>query len=87
MANSPSARKRVQQAEGRRLHNRAYRSSMRTAVKRLRSVIASGDEAQARELLPQTLSVVDATAGKGAIHRNAAARTKSRLTQAVQKLG
>lgn len=86
MANSPSARKRVRQAEGRRLHNRAYRSSMRTAVKRLRAVIASGDEAQARELLPQTLSVVDATAGKGAIHRNAAARTKSRLTRAVQDL-
>lgn len=87
MANSPSARKRVWQAEQRRLHNRAYRSRMRTAVKRLRAVIASGDETQARELLPGTLSVVDATASKGAIHGNAASRTKSRLTQAVQKLG
>jgi small subunit ribosomal protein S20 len=60
---------------------------MRTAVKRLRAVIGNGDAAQARELLPSTLSVVDATAGKGAIHRNAADRTKSRLTRAVQDLG
>lgn len=87
MANTPSARKRVGQAEDRRQHNRAYRSRMRTAVKKLRAVIQTGDADQARELLPGTLSVVDATAGKGAIHRNAAARTKSRLTRAVQSLG
>ncbi|MGH9381833.1 MAG: 30S ribosomal protein S20 [Thermoanaerobaculia bacterium] len=87
MANTPSARKRVRLADDRRQHNRAYRSRMRTAVKKLRAAIQTGDANQARELLPGTLSVVDATAGKGAIHRNAADRTKSRLTRAVQSLG
>lgn len=86
MANIASARKRARQAEKRRTHNRALRSRMRNAVKRLRSVIAGGDAAQAAELLPDTLSVIDATARKGVVHRNAAARTKSRLMRAVRRL-
>ena len=56
---------------------------MRTSVKFLRQTIAEGDAAAARELLPKTVSIVDATARKGVIHANAAARTKSRLTKAV----
>ena len=61
-------------------------SRMRTAVKRLRGAVAAGDEKQASELLAETLSIVDATAQKTVIHRNAAARSKSRLTRAVKGL-
>ena len=86
MANTKSAEKRMRQARVRGEANRAYRSKMRTAVKRLRQAIARGDGKEARDLLAETLSVIDATASKDVIHRNTAARTKSRLTRAVQGL-
>ena len=87
MANNPSAIKRNRQTVVHRLRNRSQRSRMRTAIKALRQAIDSGDARTARELLPQALRLVDSSAQKGAIHRNAAARTKSRLTLAVDKLG
>ena len=59
---------------------------MRSAIKELRSAVASGETQKAQEMLPQTLGVVDSMATKGIIHRNAAARTKSRLTLAVNGL-
>lgn len=86
MANIKSAEKRILQNERRRERNRNFRSRMRTAVKRLRTAVESGDSAQAQELLPQTLRVIDETAQKGVIHRNTAARHKSRLTRAVNGL-
>ena len=86
MANNPSAIKRNRQTVGRRLRNRSQRSRMRTAIKALRQAIDEGDGKTARELLPEALRLVDSTAQKGAIHDNAAARTKSRLTLAVAKL-
>jgi small subunit ribosomal protein S20 len=87
MANSKSAEKRIRQAEKRRVRNRFHRSRMRTAVKQLRDHIEQGQGEQARASLSGTLGLIDATARKGVIHRNAAARTKSRLTIAVSKLG
>lgn len=86
MANSKSARKRIRQNETNRERNRAARSRLRTAVRRLRSEVAEGNKEAAEELLPSTLGLVDATAQKGVIHKNAAARTKSRLSKAVGKL-
>ena len=86
MANIKSAEKRSRQSVIRNTRNRSIRSKMRGAVKTLRAAVESGDKAKARELLLPTLSLVDATAQKGVIHRNAAARTKSRLTRAVSKL-
>ena len=86
MANNPSAIKRIRQSGVRRLRNRSQRSRMRTAVKALRQAVEAGDAQAARQLLPGTLQLVDVTAQKGAIHRNAAARTKSRLEHAVAKL-
>ena len=83
MANNPSAIKRNRQAVVHRQRNRSQRSRMRNAIKSLRQAIDSGDAATARQLLPATLQLVDATAQKGSIHRNAAARTKSRLMRAV----
>ena len=86
MANNPSAIKRNRQTVGRRLRNRSQKSRMRTAVKGLRQAIAEGDAATAQKLLPEVQQLVDATAQKGAIHRNAAARTNSRLATAVKNL-
>ncbi len=86
MANTKSAQKRMRQALKRRARNRAQRSTLRTAVKNLRSAVADGNAELARELLPSTLSIVDTTAKKGVIHANAAARTKSRLARAVNGL-
>jgi small subunit ribosomal protein S20 len=86
MANNPSAIKRNRQTVVRRARNRSQRSHMRTSIKSLRQAIEAGDAQTARNLLPSTLRVVDRTAQKGAIHGNAAARTKSRLERAVAKL-
>ena len=86
MANNPSAIKRNRQTIVRRQRNRSQKSRMRNAVKTLRQAIEAGDAGTARNLLPETLRLVDLTAQKGAIHRNAAARTKSRLERAVSGL-
>lgn len=86
MANIKSAEKRIRQDVKRRERNRKYRSRMRTAMKKLRAAIDSGDAEAAQEQLKPTLSLIDSTARKGIIHGNTAARYKSRLTKAVQKL-
>jgi len=86
MANTKSADKRARQSVKRRDRNRDHVSTMRTAVKRLRKAVAAGDSKTAQDLLGSTVKVVDSTAQKGVIHRNAAARTKSRLTKAVNAL-
>lgn len=86
MANTKSAEKRMRQTEVRRSRNRAYRSRLRGAIRELREAVSAGDAKRAEELLPKTLVLVDTTAQKQAIHRNAAARTKSRLVKAVRSL-
>ena len=86
MANTKSAEKRIRKTQKQRDRNRALSSKLRTAIKAQRQAIATGDAAAARELLPKTASIVDATARKGVIHRNAAARTNSRLAKAVSAL-
>ena len=82
MANSKQAEKRIRQSLIRRDRNRAALSRLRKSIKGLRTA-ADTDPAKARELLPATLSLIDVTARKGIIHRNAAARRKSRLTRLV----
>ena len=86
MATHQSAVKEHRRAQQRRIQNRQRRSSLRTAVKRFRAAIAAGNVDQARALLPTTLSLLDRTAKIRAIHPNAADRTKSRLTRALNKL-
>ncbi|HVT17347.1 MAG TPA: 30S ribosomal protein S20 [Thermoanaerobaculia bacterium] len=86
MANTKSAEKRNRQNSQARDRNRGQRSRLRTAIKRLRGALASGDAAKAAELLPATLSVIDATAQKKVIHTNTASRYKSRLTRQVAQL-
>jgi small subunit ribosomal protein S20 len=86
MANTKSAEKRNRQALQRNERNRQHKSSLRTAVKKLRSAVEEGDKTKAIELLGATLGVVAAGVGKGILHKNAAARTKSRLAKAVNGL-
>jgi small subunit ribosomal protein S20 len=87
MANTKSAEKRNRQNAAARERNRAHRSRLRTAIKRLRGAVAAGDAEQATRLLPATLSIIDATAQKKVIHPNTASRYKSRLETAVNALG
>ena len=86
MANTKSAEKRMRQNAERRMRNRSHRTRMRSAVTKLRAALAEGDKDKAQELLVPTIQVIDKTAQKGVIHDNAAARYKSRLTQAVNGL-
>ena len=80
MPNHKSAEKRVRQNEKRRQINRGNRSRVRTSIKNLRSALGTGDKKQVNELLPQTISTIDKAVQNGALHQNAAARYKSRLT-------
>lgn len=86
MANNQSTEKRIRQDSVRRERNRSARSEMRKSIKQVREAVAAGDADKAKELLPDTLSIVDSSARKKIIHRNQAARTKSRLTRAVTGL-
>ncbi len=86
MASHKSALKKYRQDEKRRVRNRQHLSRLRTQIKKFRKVVASGDGKAAREMLPETLSLIDRTAKLGVVHANAAARTKSRATLAVNKL-
>jgi small subunit ribosomal protein S20 len=80
MPNHKSAEKRMRQNERRRQINRGNRSRVRTSIKNLRSAISSGNAGQITELLPKTISTIDKAVQNGALHKNAAARYKSRLT-------
>ena len=80
MPNHKSAEKRVRQNEKRRDINRGHRSKLRTGIKKLRASLEGSDAAGTQALLPQTISLIDKAVQKGALHRNAAARYKSRLT-------
>ncbi|MEA2604996.1 MAG: small subunit ribosomal protein [Acidobacteriota bacterium] len=86
MANTKSAEKRNRQNIQQRERNRAHRSRLRTAIKSLRSAVATGDASAAAELLPQTLGIIDKIAQKKIIHSNTASRYKSRLTKTVAAL-
>jgi small subunit ribosomal protein S20 len=86
MANTKSAEKRIRHNPAARDRNRGHRSRLRTAIKRLRAAVDAGDAATASNLLPTTLSIIDATAQKKIIHTNTASRYKSRLASQVKAL-
>ena len=81
MANSKSALKRLRSAERRRLRNRVYLGRARTAVKKARRLIDKGHIEQARQAVHTAVVALDKAAQKGIIHKNNAARRKSRLMQ------
>ncbi|MBX6319744.1 30S ribosomal protein S20 [Pigmentiphaga sp.] len=86
MANTAQARKRARQAVARNKHNSSLRSMLRTSIKRVRQAIEAGDKAAATEVLQKATSVIDRVADKKIIHKNKAARHKSRLAAAVKAL-
>jgi small subunit ribosomal protein S20 len=86
MANIKSSRKSARQAIVRRAHNFTQRTEVRTAIKNVRKAIAGGNKVAAAAALEKSRSVIDRVAAKGILHRNAAARQKSRLAQAIKAM-
>ena len=84
MPNHKSAEKRMRQSENRRAINRSNRTRVRTQIKKLHTALGAGNKS-ASELLPATISVIDKAVQKGVLHKNAAARHKSRLTARVNQ--
>ena len=86
LANSPQARKRARQAEKRRQHNAGKRSLFRTRIKQVLKFIESGDKNNAERAYDTAVSVVDRMANKKIIHKNKAARYKSRLLKHIRAM-
>ena len=87
MPNHKSAEKRMRQNERRKGINRSNRTRLRTEIKKLRAAITGGDAGTLQTVLSQTVSTIDKAVQKGVLHRNAAARYKSRLTGHVNDAG
>ncbi len=85
MANIKSQIKRNRQNERRRLRNRAARSEIRTRMKKAIAAAEAGD-ADADERLRAAIATIDKAAGKGILHKNTAARKKSRLVRRVAEI-
>ncbi len=86
MANSAQAKKRARQAEDNRQLNTSQRSEMRTSIKKLKAAITSGDKDLATAAFKAAVPFLDKMARKGLVHKNSAARSKSRLNNAVRAL-
>ncbi|MCG8450899.1 MAG: 30S ribosomal protein S20 [Pirellulales bacterium] len=86
MPNSNSAKKRLRQSKVRQLHNRAIKSNVRGLVRKVRTAINSGDAAESETAFQVAAKKLDQAAAKNVIHANKAARTKSRLSKAIQAL-
>ncbi|MDO7596363.1 MAG: 30S ribosomal protein S20 [Pseudomonadota bacterium] len=86
MANSAQAKKRARQAEDNRQRNTSQRSEMRTSIKKLKVAITSGDKDLATAAFKAAVPFLDKMARKGLVHKNSAARSKSRLNNAVRAL-
>jgi small subunit ribosomal protein S20 len=85
LANTKSAIKQARQNEKRRIPNRIYRASARTHVKKVRRLIEVSDLEQAELQVVSAISTLDKAAQKGVIHKNNAARRKSRLVKLLRK--
>ncbi|MBQ13369.1 MAG: 30S ribosomal protein S20 [Gammaproteobacteria bacterium] len=86
MANSLQARKRARQGENRRRHNASFKSMVRTYVKKVEAAINDGDQGQASAAYKEAVPVIDRMADKGIIHKNKAARLKSRLNTRTKNM-
>ena len=86
MANSPQAKKRAIQNEKARKHNASLRSMVRTQIKKVIAAIDAGDKEAATTAYAAAVPVIDRMADKGIIHKNKAARHKSRLNGQIKAL-
>lgn len=83
MANSAQAKKRARQAEKHRQHNMSLRSMLRTSIKKVVNTVATGNKDEAQAAFKAAMPVIDVMVGKGIIHKNKAARHKSRLNARI----
>jgi small subunit ribosomal protein S20 len=86
MPNTASAKKRLRQNDKRRINNRTGKSSMRTQIRKVREAVAAGDSDLAQSEYIVAQKKIDRAASKNLIHRNAAARTKSRLVAMLKSV-
>lgn len=86
MANSAQARKRARQSEKRRSQNASQRSMVRTYIKRVNAALESSDATAAETALAEAMPLIDRMVSKGIMHKNKAARHKSRLSKKVHAL-
>lgn len=86
MANSAQARKRARQNDKQRMHNASLRSTLRTAIKKVIKAIEAGNKEAAQAVYQASVSVIDSIADKNIIHKNKAARHKSRLSSAIKAM-
>jgi small subunit ribosomal protein S20 len=87
VASHKSALKRIKQTHVRTELNRAHRSRLRNQMRRLRAALDSKDKSTAESLLKPTFALIDHSIHKGILHRNTAARYKSRLSIRLKSLG
>lgn len=86
MANIASAKKRARQSEKNRQHNASFRSMVRTSIKKVQAAILTGNKKDAQAAYTAAVPVIDRMADKGIIHKNKAARHKSRLNAQIKAL-
>ena len=86
MANSAQARKRARQGEKRRIRNASQRSMARTYIKRVNAAIEAKNVEEANSAFVQAVPVIDKMITKGIMHKNQAARYKSRLNKKIKDL-
>lgn len=86
MANTAQARKRARQNEKARRHNASFRSMVRTYIKKVNAAVREKDYEKATAAYQKAVPVIDRMADKGIIHKNKAARHKSRLNAAIVAL-
>jgi small subunit ribosomal protein S20 len=86
LANTAQAKKRARQADVHRARNTSQRTELRSRIKKVRAAIAAKNKAGAQEAFLEATSVIDRMAGKGLIHKNAAARYKSGLNNGLRGL-
>ena len=86
MANTSQARKRARQNNTVRAHNTSLRTMLRTALKKIVKAIQAGDKKVAKKQYDENISLIDRIADKKIIHKNKAARHKSRLNTAIKAL-
>lgn len=86
MANTPQAKKRAKQAEKNRARNAGQRSNLRTYIKKVLAAVNAGDKTKAAEAFKTAQPIIDSAVNKGLIHKNKAARSKSRLVAKVKSM-
>ncbi len=86
MANIKSAIKRIRSSERKRVRNQRIRSYTSTSVKKARQLLVEGNKEEAQVAVARAMSALDRAVGRGIVHRNNAARRKSRLVRHLKKL-